>query len=204
MDPDMVRQQEEAEAASRIRRPTPMGAANSQIAARAAAGLTQSHARDAPFVLRADPRENLTATPPLAPVRPVGWGVVMQASVLGLTATALAAVAGFMLGVKLGLLPWQSLAIGAAAAFILGWLSATVALRRHGIPLGRAARASIMPTALILFALLTAMAVAALFNDISPATLSDHILPTYWINVGVGALIGLLFAVMRMRGNLNR
>ena len=186
MDPDMVRQQEEEEAAARLR-----GA----VMARASTAQPEN-----PFARRADPRDALEP-PKTAP----GWGAALRASFLSLVVTALALIAGIMLGVKLGLVAWQSLAIGAVAGYLLGWQSAVAALRRrYQLSVGKAFRAPIVPTALILLALVLSMATAALFTDISPTALSDSFLPSYWITVGVGALVGFILAAIRLHGNLRR
>ncbi len=191
MDPDMVRQQEEAETATRQRGPA---------AARPAAQSPHGHN---PFVLRADPRGGIRPPRPVRPKSAPGWGAALRGSFFCLIITALALVAGIMIGVKIGLVAWQSLGIGIAAGFLLGWQSAVAALRRrYQLSLTRALRATIVPTALILFALVLAMATAALFMDISPTALSDSFLPSYWITVGIGGLIGFVLATIRMHGNL--
>jgi hypothetical protein len=190
MDPDMVRQQEEAEAAARLRR---------AAMARASVGRPP----ESPFSAKVEARDDLARHVPEPPKATPGWGAALRASFFSLVVTALALIAGIMLGVKLGLVAWQSLAIGVVAGYLLGWQTAVAALRkRSAVSLGKALRAPLVPTALILFALVLSMATAALFTDISPTSLSSSFLPSYWITVAIGALIGFTLATIRMHGNL--
>jgi hypothetical protein len=196
MDPDMVRQQEEAEAMSRMGR-TP--AARAAIAPRVA--------NDDPIVLRAERRDGSVPALPatrFARHRPQGWGAALRACFFCLLLAAVGLVGGIMLGVKLGLIPEQSLAIGAGIGFLLGWQAAAASLRRRGLPFARAIRAAFMPTAIILIALIGGMAAASLRMDIAARTIPDYASSGYWLSVGVAALIGFILASAKMRRSLRR
>jgi hypothetical protein len=201
MDPDMVRQQEEAETAIHRRGAPSM---------RAATPETQQPQRPAEpsFVLRAEPREDIAAKPaPEPPARkaPPGWGAAFRATGYGFLLTSAGYFGGIMLGIKFGLPPWQSLAIGAGLGYAFGWQSAFVTLRRrYDISLARALGAPIVPTAIIVFALVSGMATASLYSRISPASLSSELTASYWITLGLFALGGFLFAAERMRGGLRK
>jgi len=188
MDPDMVRQQEEAEAASRVRRPV---VASTQSPAAAL--------RDDLLALRADFEEDdFKPTPP--PVTPLGWGGVLRATFFSLVLTGLGLIGGIMLGVKLALVAWQSLAIGSFAGFLLGWQAATTSLRKgQKVSFAQAFRAPLLPTLIILLALIASMAVAALFTDISPTAIAQRVLPSYWLIVAAGAVAGFILAAIRLR-----
>ncbi len=188
MDPDMVRQQEEAEAASRVRRPV-MPSAQSPAAA----------LREDLLALRVDFEEDNFEPAPL-PVTRAGLGVVLRATFFCLMLTGSGLVGGIMLGVKLGLVAWQSLAIGSIAGLLLGWQAAAASLRGGSrVTFGQAFRAPLLPTLIILVALIASMAVAALFTDISPTAIAQGVLPSYWLIVAAGAVAGFILAAIRLR-----
>lgn len=202
MDPDMVRQQEEEETASRQRGPVPPRPGI----------VVKPSGREEAFVLRAEPREGdrpsaatASETRARAQKPPPGWGAALRASFFATAVASLVLVAGIMAGVRLGLVAWQSLAIGLAGGYLLGWQAAVSGLRRrYELSFGKALRATAVPVILILLALVSAMATAALFIDISPEALSNGFLPSYWMTVAGGAFAGFLLAVVKMRNNLKR
>jgi hypothetical protein len=194
MDPDLVRQQEEAEAASRARRPLAAGSRTPQPP------IQPPPQPDAPFLLRADPRDHLVASPPSAPPQFLGWGAALRVTTSAFALTSLGLVAGILLGVKLGLISWQSFAIGAAAGLLLGWQSAFSSLRRrYKLGFASALRVPIIPIVIILVALIAGMAVAAFRLGLPASVLADYSQGSYWLNAGLVALIGFVFAVLRMR-----
>ena len=194
MDPDLVRQQEEAEAASRARRPLAAGTRAQQPP------VQPAPQPDAPFVMRADPRDHLVAAPPSAPPQLLGWGAALRVTTSAFAMTSLGLVAGILLGVKLGLISWQSFAIGAAAGLLLGWQSAFSSLRRrYKLGVASAARVPIIPVLIMLVALIVGMAVAALRLGLPTSAPADYSQGSYWLNAGLVALIGIVFAVLRMR-----
>jgi hypothetical protein len=194
MDPDLVRQQEEAEAASRLRRPIPAAAAGMKPP------VSQAHPVDTPFVLRADPREQLIASAPSAPPKPLGWGPAMHVATTSFVFTSLGLVAGILLGVQLGLVSWQSFAIGAAAGYFLGWQSAYASLRkRYKLGFRRALHVPLLPTAMILIALVAGMAVAAFRVGVPGPALTEDPHSSYWLNAGLVALIGYVLAALKLR-----
>ncbi|WP_125461891.1 MULTISPECIES: DUF4396 domain-containing protein [Rhodomicrobium] len=195
MDPDMVRQQEEAEAAARLRSPIMMMAAP--------ADPPSTPPGDHAFTPRIEPREDYIPAEIVPEKTAPGWGAVLRATFYSLFLTGLGLMAGIMFGVKLGLVPWQSLLIGSAAGFLLGWLSAVGSLRkRYKLSFLEAYRAPLAPTGIILAALILSMAIASLFTDISPTAMTQRALPTYWVIVSIGGLIGYVAAAYRMRKSL--
>jgi hypothetical protein len=196
MDPDMVRQQEEAEAMSRMGKSGAAQAANPPRAI-----------QDDPIVLRAERRDGSgapSAAPTSASRPPRTWGPALRACFFCLLMAAVGLVGGIMLGVKLGLIPEQSLAIGAGIGFLLGWQAAITSLRRSGLSFGRAIRVAFIPNAIILAALIGGVAAAALRMDIAARTISDYVSNGYWLSVGVAALIGYVLASAKMRRSLHR
>jgi hypothetical protein len=194
MDPDLVRQQEEAEAASRLRRPLPAGAHIPQQPVQPAIQ------RDTPFVLRADPRDQLIAPPPPAPPKQLGWGPAIRVTSGAFVLTSLGLVAGIMLGVQIGLVSWQSFLIGAAAGYFLGWQSAFASLRRrYKLGFAEALRVPLVPTGMMLLALVAGMVVAAFRLGIPGAALTGDPQGSYWLNAGLVALVGLVLATLRLR-----
>jgi hypothetical protein len=193
MDPDMVRQQEEEESASRLR------------------GVMTGRAPFFPpkpdaFVLRAEPRELPKAPAPAAarPKRPPGWGAALQATLYCTVFAILGLIGGIMLGVKLGLVSWQSLALGMSAGFLFGWRSAVAALRRrYTTGFTRAYRASLVPALIIQLSLVGGLAIILPFAGASLETAHTSQLLTPWlISLGIGATVGFVLALPKMRGNL--
>jgi hypothetical protein len=155
---------------------------------------------DTPFVLRADPRDHLIAAAPLAPPKPLGWGGAVRVSTSAFVLTSLGLVAGILLGVQLGLVSWQSFAIGAAAGYFLGWQSAFASLRRrYKLGFAEALRVPLVPTGMMLLALVAGMVVAAFRLGIPGAALTGDPQGSYWLNAGLVALVGLVLATLRLR-----
>jgi hypothetical protein len=152
---------------------------------------------DTPFVLRADPRDHLIAAAPVAPPRPLGLGASMRVATTSLIFTSLGFVAGSLLGMQLGLIYWQSFTMGAAAGYLIGWQSAYASLRkRYGLRVKQALSAPLVPTALILIALIVGISVRSHLG-LPPITTDPH--SSDWLNAGVITLIGYGLAILKMR-----
>jgi Domain of unknown function (DUF4396) len=200
MDPDMVRQQEEEEAASR------RGALNGR------ASFTPP--RHDPFVMRAEPRDIPVAPVPApapAPARRIdppkrapGWLAASRATFYCVLFGALGLIGGIMLGVKLGLVSWQSLGLGMLIGFGLGWRAAVAVLRkRYTTGFTRAYRASLVPALIVLICLVGGLAVILPFAGSSlDGVPTSQLLRPWLLSLTVGALAGFVLAVPKMHANL--
>ena len=200
MDPDMVRQQEEEEAASRLRKIVTGRSPSAPAPAPAAVKAD-------PLVLRAEPREPFKAAAPAAvapPKRAAGWGAVLRATLYCLVFSILGLVGGIMLGVKLGLVHWQFFVLGMSAGFLAGWQSAVAVLRkRYELGVVRAYRAPLIPALIILLSLVAGLAVILPFAGPSLETAQTSQLLMPWLfSLGVGATAGFVLALPKMRANL--
>lgn len=192
MDPDMVRQQEEEETASRLRGPLKVQMPN-----------TRPARREEPIVLRSDQRHPDVSPEQTSQKVTNGWWTPFRAAFVATFMTALGLLAGIMLGVKMELIPEQRLAIGSAVGLLLGWQAAVISLRRRGaVKLSWAMFAPLLPNAIILVSLVAAMFVAATVTGVSPANISSELSTRYWLIVGGGALIGTLLAAFWLRRKL--
>ena len=194
MDPDMVRQQEEEEAASRLRK---------FVMGRPPSAPGQEDA----FVLRAELREPSKAAAPAAiPVkRPPDWGAALRATLYCLFFTVLGLVGGILLGFKLGLVHWQCFALGMAVGFLSGWQSAVALLRkRYKLGVVQAYRAPLVPALIILLSLVGGLAVILpIVTESSLATAQASQLLVPWLfSLGAGAVAGFILALPKMRANL--
>ncbi len=194
MDPDMVRQQEEEEAASRLRK---------FVIGRPPSAPMMEDA----FVLRAEPREPFTAAAPAAAQvkRPPGWGAVLRATLYCLLFSILGFVGGILLGVQLGLVHWQFFTLGMAVGFLSGWQSAVAVLRkRYKLGAVQAYRAPLIPAVIILFSLVGGLAaILPIITGSSLATAQASQLLVPWLSsLGVGAAAGFVLALPKMRANL--
>jgi hypothetical protein len=204
MDPDMVRQQEEEEAASRLRK--------------FATGRPPSAPpKDDAFVLRADPRQPFTnprqplkaaapAPAAAAPAkRPPGWGAVLRATLYCLLFTILGLIGGILIGMQLGLVPWQYFTLGMVAGFVSGWQSAVAVLRkRYKLGVVQAYRAPLVPAMIMLASLVGGLAVMLpIITGSSLATAQwTQLLMPWLLSLGVGAAAGFVLALPKMRSNL--
>lgn len=198
MDPDMVRQQEEEEAASRQR----------GVFSRRTNFLQPRHD---PFVMRAEPQNiPIGPVPDPAPIiqppskRVPGWFAASQATSYCVLFGALGLIGGIMLGVKLGLVSWQSLALGMLSGFVIGWRSAVSALRkRYTTGFARAYRASLVPAVIVLLSLVGGLAVILPFAGSSlESAQTGQLLRPWLLSLTVGALVGFVLAVPKMHANL--
>ncbi len=198
MDPDIVRQQEEEEDASRLR-----GIVTGRMP-------PPPPPRQDPFVLRAEPRAALRTPPPPTPAaaprpqRPPGWGAALRATVYCALSSVFGLIAGIVFGAQLGLLSWQSLALGVAAGFLLGWRAAVAALRRHyANRMFRAYRAALVPALIVTISLVGGLAVILPFAGASLAEVHSGALMKPWlVSLCIGAMIGLVLALPKMLHNI--
>jgi hypothetical protein len=193
----MVRQQEEEEAASRGR---------GIFSGRA----SFSRPRHDPFVMRAEP-QNIPIGPVPAPARQFdppkrapGWLAASQATSYCVLFGALGLIGGIMLGVKLGLVSWQSLGLGMLTGFVLGWRSAVSALRkRYSTGFTKAYRAALIPALIVLLSLVGGLAVILPFAGSSlEGAQTSQLLRPWLLSLTVGALVGFVLAVPKMHANL--
>lgn len=187
MDPDMVRQQEEEEAASRV-----------HTSYRVPPVLQrQSVAPTASPVFEADPVVTQMAA---ASQRVPGWGAALMATSYGLVFGGLGLAAGIMLGVKLQLVGWQGMLLGTSVGLLLGWRAAGSWLRqRYNLPAKQAYGVPIGPMAVMLFLIIVFMLLKVRFGALisEETALTDE--QTHWAMIGSGAILGFIFALKRMR-----
>ena len=159
------------------------------------------------MILRVEPRqfEDTAAVQTETAPRRVGWFAAIRAGSYCLIMTTLGLLAGIMIGVRTGLFPSQSLAIGAGLGLLLGWQAALASLRANaGLSFRRALLASFLPGALMLVSLIGGMLAAAYFTGVTTETIADGHLPSFWAIVGAGGLTGIILAAMRMRKVVRR
>jgi len=197
MDPDMVRQQEEEEAASRLRK---------FVTGRP----PSAPPKDDAFVLRADPRQpSFKAAPTPAAAapakRPPGWGAVLRATLYCLLFTILGLIGGILIGMQLGLVPWQYFTLGMVVGFASGWQSAVAVLRkRYKLGVVQAYRAPFVPAVIMLVSLVGGLAVLLpIITGSSLATAQwTQLLIPWLLSLGIGAAVGFTLALPKMRANL--
>jgi hypothetical protein len=199
MDPDLVRQQAEEEAASRhlSRRDLPPGMRIEPVL---------------PLGVKIDPRR--VALPgelyragmdAAATVVAAGWRTALGIAASCVLGTTVGLVGGIMVGVKLQLVPWQGAAIGAAAGFVIGWQVASVALvKRGGLGHWRAASAGFRATLLVLIIMAAAMFVLPHFIGAPVAPNAPFDIAVFWKSVAAGAMVAIILGGVVMRGALRQ
>ncbi len=193
MDLDLVRQQAEEEAASRLlsrcelspavrREPVlPMG---TPLAGPGATGALRVPGHDG------------TA----APLVTAGWRAAIGIATICVIATTFGLVGGLMLGVKLQLVPWQSAALGTSAGLLMGWQLSALAIRRSArLVWWRAYRVGFRTAFLVLFVMTGAMFVAPHFLASGAGANAAFAISTFWKSVGAGAGIAILLGAMMLR-----
>jgi hypothetical protein len=196
MDPDLVRQQEEAEAEHRRggkmppppaqKNPVPPPIAERTILSRAKpplANLSQPSRGHAP-----------AARPRLAP-----WLATGRAMFGGTAMAALGIFGGMLLGAKLGLVLVQQFMLGAGTGTVVGWQSAALALRRSGYRASVSLLATILPIVLVAGAMTAGIIIAVL--DLSAVTMevSPGVTLKYWQIVAIGAAVATATAAPTLR-----
>lgn len=128
---------------------------------------------------------------PLPPSGPVigAWGAALHCAVFASVGIA----GGIAAGTKLQLLAEQGLAIGAAAGFMLGWLSAAITLRIQGLVLWRALAAPVFATIFVLISEVCALHIAW---TLPSAELCMTVL-------GAGGVVAYVLAWVGIRANVN-
>jgi hypothetical protein len=199
MDPDMVRQQEEAEAASRMPPPAPE---TSPLLATA-----QPSMEGYPFSggTRYGPPGGSAAQPPQQSSLPRRG--VWFAALLDTVLTVIGLSQGLKLGANLSLVPWQALAAGALGGYLLGWTGTGLWLRlRHRLSPLRSAAAAITPTAMILVVVMASTRLADRFWAIAPRpvveALEDY--PAGVLILSGGTLAAYLLALRRLWKSTDR
>jgi hypothetical protein len=211
MDPDMVRQQEEAEEESRRLKLAPAVAPASTAAPPSPAPKPEPR-----IVPRTEETETVLAhvhmpgLPPVIPIkrkkRPtppvdsgsrIGWFVALRISVYALIMATLGLLGGMTLGSKLGLAPMQSFLTGAGLGFLLGWQAAFASLRANReVSFIRALLRSISPALIVLGIMIVALLSAQnLASDLSNAMADGR----FWMMAGAGALIALILSTLQTR-----
>ena len=195
MDPDLVRQQAEEEAASlRPARPAP-------------------HAQ-----MRIEPALPMTA-PPIAPSAPqsavaglfevaaetttvtvtAGWRTAIEVATSSTLGVAVGLFGGMMLGVKLQLVPLQSVLIGAASATLLGWQLGALTLRRSQVGWLRAYRLGLRTTLLVLVIVGAGMFVLPHVLEPPSAPNAPFAMGVFWRSMAVGGALALVIGAMTVR-----
>jgi hypothetical protein len=196
MDPDLVRQQAEEEAASRLlpRRELPPQMRREPVLPMGAS-LTASVSGP----LRAEPPAAPAAAP--APLVTAGWRTAIGVATTCMIGTTVGLVGGMMLGVKLQLVPWQVAAVGTSTALLLGWQLSALALRRRGrMVWWRAYRVGFRTAFLVLFVMAGAMFVAPHYLGAGGTGPSAPFpISTFWKSVAAGAVVSILLGAMMLR-----
>jgi hypothetical protein len=196
MDPDMVRQQEEAEAASRILSSQPQP----PLILQRSPQPEMIHAPMEAFSLFPEPPCN---TPQRVPTLTAKHSVSL-AALYNTVLTGAGLAGGIMTGVKLQLVVLQSLGIQAAAGLVLGGQWTATYLRRRGVPAGSAYRASLSTTAMVLACELTTLALAHRYSAAPPTGNPADATAIYALTMGGGALVAFSLAFIGLRKVLRR
>jgi hypothetical protein len=191
MDPDLVRQQAEEEAASRIyaRRepppevriepflpmPGPTMAAAGRGRTRRPAGVYESGMQAATAMATA------------------GWRIAFGIATSCVLGTTVGLVGGMMVGVKTQLVPWQGALIGASAGLLLGWRLGSLALiRRAGMARMQAYGAAFRAAFTIFLIMAASMFVAPHFTGAVTVPGGAFDIAQFWRTMAGGAAASLL------------
>jgi Domain of unknown function (DUF4396) len=198
MDPDLVRQQAEEEAASRIhsRRGMPPDVRIEPILPMPAA---MSVSRPQPLRKRPASLYQSGAQAAVA-VASAGWRMAFGIAASCVLGTTVGLVGGMMLGVKLQLVPWQGALIGASAGLLLGWRLGSLALiKRRALGRMQAYGAAFRAALMIFLIMAAAMFVAPHFTGAIAEPNQPLDAALFWRAVAGGALIALLFGAAILR-----
>ena len=198
MDPDLVRQQAEEEAASRIhsRRepppvriepflpmPTPM--IDSRASVRKHSGTFHG---------------GLEATTAMVAL---GWRAAFGIAASCVLGTTVGLVGGLMVGVKLQLVPWQGVLIGASAGMLLGWRLGSLALMKRAAMTPMQAYGGAFRAAFAIFLIMAAaMFIAPNFTGAMIEPYQPLDITLFWRTVAGGAAVALLFGAALIRRTL--
>jgi hypothetical protein len=192
MDPDMVRQQAEEEAASRVLHSRGAPRPDIRIAPPLPAPVQFSKARFASGFEK--------MTPPPAPVMRPAWGMAFDIATSCAIVTAFGLLGGLMLAVKLQLVAWQGVGIGAAVGLALGWrLSSLTLLRRGGYGRKQAYAAGLKMALTVLSVMAFAMFVLPHFAgpQVGPSQPLDVMI--FWKCAAVGGLASVILGAAMLR-----
>lgn len=194
MDPDMVRQQEEAEAESLLfgiqtqplcfqhslrpeNTPTPTEALSSSIEI-----------------------QRSISKPDIPPARHPPS--VSLAAIYNAMLTAAGLAGGIMAGVKLQLVDFQSLGVQALSGFFLGGQGTATYLRRRGVAVGKAYRTSFSTTAMVLASEAATLTLAHRYS-VEPLTGNPaDANAIYALTLGGGALVSIFLAFIGLKSTL--
>jgi hypothetical protein len=194
MDPDLVRQQAEEEALSRRR-----------------------GRHDVPPQLRVEPvlpmsGEPQQKKPPIwiddmalrnrraSNVAMLGWGAALGIAASATLGTMVGIIGGMMLGVKLQLVPLQTVLIGTGAGLALGWQVGAFALvQRSGLGWWRAYSVGLRVVLVVFVVLAAAMFVLPHFAGSVPAPNAGFDIAVFWKSVAAGAAVALILGALAIR-----
>lgn len=198
MDPDLVRQQAEEEAAHRLlsRRDLPPDMRVEPVLPMGRAAEARGPAWTTAPVYQSS-AETATATAFAA----AGWRTALGIAASCVLGVTVGLVGGIMLGVKLQLVPGQGAMIGAAAGFVIGWQVVAGALVRHGsLTRWRAFGAGFRTALLILLIMAAAMFVAPHYIGPHKAANVPFDIGVFWKSVAAGAMVALILGGVVLRG----
>lgn len=201
MDPDLVRQQAEEEAASRMlarRTLTP----DTRIEPVLPMGSLLRETREAPQPAPSTYRAGVEAA---AAVISAGWRTAVGIAASCVLASTVGLVGGVMLGVKLQLVPSQGAAAGAAAGFLIGWqVTSTALVRQATMPRWRALGVGFRASLVSLTVMAGAVFVAPHYLGAPGAPTVPFEMGVFWKSVAAGAMIAIVLAGVVVRGALDR
>lgn len=197
MDPDMVRQQAEEEAASRIIHSRGAPPPNLRIEPALPVPAQFSQSRFASGFEK--------MTPPPAPVMIPGWGAALNIATSCAIAATFGLVGGLMLAVKLQLVAWQGVAIGASAGLALGWRLSSLALLRRGSYSRLQAHGAAFKMTLAVLAVM-ALGMFVLPHFVGPSTGANQPMDvmTFWKCVAAGGAASIFVGAAMLRRALRR
>jgi hypothetical protein len=194
MDPDLVRQQAEEEAAHRhlSRRDLPPDMRVEPV-------LPMPRAADARGAWAATPVYQSSSTTATA-FAAAGWSMALGIAASCVLGVTVGLVGGIMLGVKLQLVPGQGALIGAAAGFFIGWQVVAGALVRHGsLTRWQAHSAGFRAALLILLIMAAAMFIAPHYVGPPKAAKAAFDVAVFWKSVAAGAMLALILGGVVLR-----
>jgi hypothetical protein len=194
MDPDLVRQQAEEEAASRRRIRRDMAPQLRREPVLPMGGEPQRPERPVWIedVARRSERASHTAM--------LGWGAALGIAASATLGTMVGIIGGMMLGVKLQLVPLQTVLIGTGAGLVLGWQVGALALRqRAGLGWWRAYSVGARVVFVVLVVLAAAMFVLPHFTGSAPAPNAGFDIAVFWKSVAAGAAVALVLGALAIR-----
>jgi hypothetical protein len=216
MDPDMVRQQEEAEEEARRLKlgPRPVAAAMPTASVIAATPpLAEPEPRPAPKTEETETilaHVHMPGLPPVIPIKRkkraappvdtrsrIGWFLGLRASLYALILSGLGLLGGMTVANQFGMPAMQSLGVGVGLGFLLGWAAAFASMRASR-PIGFvwAVLISICPALIVLAVMIVALLIAQNAVGQGANAMADG---KFWIIAGSGALLALIVSTLQTR-----